>query len=171
MISSPCWILEQHIWSFCYWDNSISSTLWPCPSLHERLRRRTETLQLLKNNLTRARQRMVQQANSKRRENEFSEGIGFTWNFNPTGKFLCTGILHPPPYRTRTSFNELDLSVTARIHPVFHVSLLKPRGGQPEMLICPIPTSNDITSAGAKLIAILGRQTLTGQIEPQVEFS
>ncbi|KAL0312113.1 UNVERIFIED_CONTAM: hypothetical protein Sradi_5610600 [Sesamum radiatum] len=96
--------------------------------------------------------RMSQQANTHRRDISFPEG---DWVYlklqtdhqrsvrrEPTtkltqrfyGPFRILRRIGPVAY-------ELELPPTARIHPVFHVSLLNPCFGQPSLQVCPLPDS------------------------------
>ncbi|KAL0430619.1 UNVERIFIED_CONTAM: Transposon Ty3-I Gag-Pol polyprotein [Sesamum radiatum] len=121
------------------------------PSLDESFQLRQHLIGVLRSNLARARQRMVQQANSKRRDRSFQVGDWVFMKLQPYrqnsvrrhvssklakkfyGPFRVVRRVGAVPY-------ELDLPESSRIHPVFHVSLLKPCFVPPADPTCFLPS-------------------------------
>ncbi|KAL0361121.1 UNVERIFIED_CONTAM: Retrovirus-related Pol polyprotein from transposon opus [Sesamum radiatum] len=111
-----------------------------------------QLLPTIKANLFRARQRMSQQAYTHRRDISFSEG---DWVYLKLQTHRQRSVRRGPttkltqrfygPFRILRRIGpvayELELPPTARIHPVFHVSLLKPYFGQSSLQVCPLPDS------------------------------
>ncbi|KAK4397317.1 Transposon Ty3-I Gag-Pol polyprotein [Sesamum angolense] len=118
-------------------------------SLDSTFSTRQTILQLLKSNLRKAQHPMAHQFNSKRLDWEFHEGgLGFP-QASSVPKLLVqrhsSQKLFPRYFgpfrilrRIETVAYELELPPAARIHPVFHVSLLKPCYGSPRDQICPL---------------------------------
>ncbi|KAD4180225.1 hypothetical protein E3N88_28816 [Mikania micrantha] len=99
--------------------------------LEQQLLDRDDMLKLLRENLMKAQDRMRNQANTKRRDVSFAIG---DYVFGP---YQIKRVIGPVAY-------ELGLPPTARIHPVFHVSLLKPaRGVLPSNPPVPLPINKD----------------------------
>ncbi|KAJ0483369.1 putative nucleotidyltransferase, Ribonuclease H [Helianthus annuus] len=99
-----------------------------------------QLLELLKGSLEQARERMVRQANKKRLEKEFQVG---DWVFLKLQQYRQSSVSDRKnqklskrffgPYKILERIGKLayklDLPATSRIHPIFHVSLLKPSYG------------------------------------------
>lgn len=123
--------------------------------LEQQLIDRDDMLKLLRNNLKRAQDRMKNQANHKRRDLTFQVGDLVFLKIQPyRQKSLAKRRyekLSPRffgPYRIKRAVGpvayELELPPTARIHPVFHVSMLKPAHGSfPSDQQHPLPITKD----------------------------
>lgn len=118
-------------------------------SLDELLTQKAQILQLLKINLNRARNRMVQQANLKRTDKIFEAGDWVYLKFQPYRQISLKNRVSQKlskrfygPFRILRRIGsvayELELPSTARLHPVFHISLLKHCHGQPETQLSPL---------------------------------
>ncbi|KAL4384307.1 hypothetical protein GQ457_15G015210 [Hibiscus cannabinus] len=120
---------------------------------------RDEILRLLKQNLLQAQVRMKNQADQNRRELELEVG---SWAFVKLQPYRQISLrlrrqqkLSPRyfgPYeiekRVGAVAYKLKLPETCRIHPVFHVSQLKPCRGQPLHQITPLPLlQNELTDS------------------------
>ncbi|KAL8241556.1 hypothetical protein R6Q59_014910 [Mikania micrantha] len=123
--------------------------------LEQQLLDRYDMLMLLRENLMKAQERMHIQANTKRRDVSFAVGDYIFLRLQPYrqrslsnrryeklspkffGPYQIKRVIGPVAY-------ELDLPPTARIHHVFHVSLLKPaRGVHPSNPPAPLPITKD----------------------------
>ena len=104
---------------------------------------RDKLFQLLKDNLSTAQARMKQQADTRRSEREFSVGDWVYLRLQPYKQLSintrASMKLSPRfygPYqiteRIRAVAYRLKLPEDAKIHPVFHVSCLKPKLGEHE---------------------------------------
>lgn len=140
-------------------------------ALDEILSKSTEISKVLKFNLYRARNRMVQQANLRRCDKSFEIGEWVYLRLQPYRQVSVRGRASPKlsrlfygPYRILRRIGqvayELELPVSSRIHPVFHVSMLKPCHGTPATQISPLlpavaPVGEQDTT---KVFQILGRR-------------
>ncbi|KAD4888403.1 hypothetical protein E3N88_20476 [Mikania micrantha] len=123
--------------------------------LEQQLIERDDMLILIRANLTRAQDRMQQQANAHRRDVTFTAGDYVFLRLQPYrqktlakrryeklsprffGPYMIKRVVGPVAY-------ELDLPPTSRIHPIFHVSLLKrAHGFIPSGTIAPSPITKD----------------------------
>ncbi|KAJ0900594.1 putative nucleotidyltransferase, Ribonuclease H [Helianthus annuus] len=123
--------------------------------LEHQLIDRDDMLKILRSNLSKAQDRMRNQANTRRRELSFQEGDYVFLKIQPyRQKSLAKRRyekLSPRfygPYRVSRKVGpvayQLELPSDARIHPVFHVSMLKPaRGSFPSTSAPPLPITKD----------------------------
>ncbi|KAL4332005.1 hypothetical protein GQ457_07G011040 [Hibiscus cannabinus] len=118
------------------------------------LKERDALLRVLKDNLVQAQVRMKNQADKHRRELELKEGSWAFVRLQPyrhlSLRFQKHHKLGPRffgPYRIIKRIGQvaykLELSDSTRIHPMFHVSQLKPCKGQPLQQITPLPLLMD----------------------------
>ena len=149
-------------------------------AIDENFAKRSDILQLLKNNLHRAQHRMIQQVNSKRRDKEFAEGDWVYLKLQPyrqvsvhrrSSQKLAKRFYEPfcILHRIGPVAYELELPSTVRIHPVFHVSLLKPCIKTPDTQILPLPVTVVVAPSGTKPQAIIGRRTLPQEHDSREE--
>ena len=107
-------------------------------------------IKLVKENLLRARNRMVQQANKKRCDKIFEVNQWVYLKLQPYRQLSVKNLVTQKlakrfygPFRILKRIGavayELELPPTARIHPFFHVSLLKACHGHPDTQIYPLP--------------------------------
>ncbi|KAL0386331.1 UNVERIFIED_CONTAM: hypothetical protein Sradi_3027400 [Sesamum radiatum] len=149
-------------------------------SLDSAFSTRQTILQLLKGNLRRAQQRMAQQFNSKRLDREFNKG---DWVFLKLQPYRQISVqrrssqkLAPRyfgPFRILRRIGvvayELELPQAARIHPIFHVSLLKPCHGSPRDQICSLPALPLGLESPATPAQILARRIVPSALGPRRE--
>ncbi|KAL4281717.1 hypothetical protein GQ457_03G008900 [Hibiscus cannabinus] len=128
-----------------YMDGDSTNT-----QLDQDLKERDQLLRELKQNLSRAQNRMKMQVDKHRRELELKEG---DWVFVRLQPYRQLSLrlrkqqkLSPRffgPYRVLQRVGpvayRLDLPASTRIHHVFHISQLKPCIGQPLQQITPLP--------------------------------
>ncbi|GMI95496.1 hypothetical protein HRI_003218900 [Hibiscus trionum] len=126
--------------------------------VRQELQERNEILRLLKHNLWQAQVRMKNQADKHRRELELAVG---SWVYVKLQPYRQLSIrlqkqqkLSPRffgPYQVEQRVGvvayRLKLPDNARIHPVFHISQLKPCRGQPTQQITPFPLLQDTLPA------------------------
>ncbi|GJS27444.1 peroxidase 64, partial [Tanacetum coccineum] len=122
--------------------------------LEQQLVDRDDMLKLIRHNLHKAQDRMRQQANSKRRDISFEVGDYVFLKIQPYrqrslakrryeklsprffGPYRITRKVGPVAYK-------LDLPPESRIHPIFHVSMLKPANGPISADMAPFPITKD----------------------------
>jgi len=121
--------------------------------LKENLQQRDELLQKLKVHLFKAQQYMKMQADKKRRDLQFKPGDLVLVKLQPyrqhsvaLRKHQKLGMRYFGPFRVMEKIGavayRLQLPDSAKIHPVFHVALLKPFHGQVTQLYFPLPLSS-----------------------------
>ncbi|MCI30845.1 hypothetical protein A2U01_0052056, partial [Trifolium medium] len=117
-------------------------------SLDELLTQKTMILKVLKDNLVKARNRMMIQANRHRQDRTFEVGQWVYLKLQPYRQHFVQyrdsqklAKRYYGPFRIIKRIGkvayELELPATSRIHPVFHISLLKLCHGQPTTQIAP----------------------------------
>ncbi|GJU29316.1 peroxidase 64 [Tanacetum coccineum] len=123
--------------------------------LEHQLIERDDMLKLLRGNLVKAQDRMRNQANTKRRELSFQEGDYVFVKIQPYRQKTLAKRRYEKlsprfygPYRIIRKVGpvayKLELPPNARIHPVFHVSMLKPAHGSfPSTPAPPLPITKD----------------------------
>jgi hypothetical protein len=140
-------------------------------TLDETLANHYRILSILKMNLTKAQQRMISQANSHRQDKVFQVGDWVWLRLQPyrqvsirhqrfskfakryQGPFQVIKRIGPVAY-------ELQLPVEARIHPVFHVSKLKPHHGTSPIQTPPLDAAVEGTLIPLTPAKVLGYRTL-----------
>jgi len=124
-------------------------------------------LKILKDNLLKAQTRMKQQANSHRRDVTFQVGDSVFLRVQPyRQRFLAhrrCEKLSPRffgPYKIVRCVGpvayELELPASSKVHPIFHVSVLRPAHGQQAVIPpAPLPLNEDweLTISPAKILA------------------
>ncbi|XP_050909677.1 uncharacterized protein LOC127123509 [Lathyrus oleraceus] len=144
-------------------------------SLDEILSNKSRILRVLKENLTRARNRMVQQENLHRKDKSFAVD---QWVFLKLQPYRQSSVhqrssqklakCYFGPFRIIKKIGyvayELDLPKASRIHPVFHVSLLKLCQGTPTTQTAPLPDLDAFLPATPNPFAILNHHTINNEI-------
>ena len=144
-------------------------------TLDELLSNKARIIKILKENLSCARNRMTQQANLHRKDKEFEVDQWVYLKLQPYrqssyqhrtsqklakryyGPFRITKRIGPVAY-------ELELPPSSRIHPVFHVSLLKLCQGQPTNQISPLPDQIVFPPSVPTPTAVLDQRSLTSAL-------
>ncbi|XP_038687346.1 uncharacterized protein LOC119996729 [Tripterygium wilfordii] len=152
-----------------------------CDAVDHELITRDELLRLLKTNLQRAQLRMKNQADQHRREVQFEVGDLVFIRLQPYRQLslrlrrdqkLGPRYFGPFPIIQKVGAvaYRLELPVSAKIHPVFHVSVLKRCVGNPEQQSIPLPLLTVPSGPVVKPIAILSQREVVrqGQLIPQV---
>lgn len=146
-------------------------------TLDEFLAHRQSLLAELKTQLSSVRHRMKQVADRHRREVVFEVGDWVHLRLQPYrqvsvahrrihklsrhyyGPFQVLKRIGPVVYL-------LDLPPTTKIHPVFHVSMLRPCKGRPEIQSCPLPLHSHGSHPLLTPLCIQGRHTLASRQGP-----
>ncbi|XP_062099393.1 transposon Ty3-I Gag-Pol polyprotein isoform X1 [Humulus lupulus] len=143
---------------------------------------RDTILQQLKDNLLQAQHRMRQQANKKRRDIEFKVGELVLVKLQPYRQAtvakrlnykLCRRYFGPFPVLARVGAvaYTLELPAGSRIHPTFHVSLLKPFHGNSTLPCFPLPEHPVNNKPVMTPQAILATRTSEGKQQVLVQWS
>ncbi|XP_021979931.1 uncharacterized protein LOC110876059 [Helianthus annuus] len=134
--------------SVCLWRNKNEE-------VEQQLVARDDMLKLLRSNLQKAQDRMRAQANLKRQELTFKIGDYVFLKIQPYRRKSLSKRRYEKlsprffgPYRIKRAIGhvayELELPPDARIHPVFHISMLKPaRGNFSSTPLHPLPITKD----------------------------
>lgn len=150
-------------------------------TLDELLSQSAEISKILKFNLNRARNRMVQQANLKRSDKTFEVGDWVYLKIQPYRQITIRGwgsqkLAHRfyGPFRILRRIGqvayELELPPSSHIHLVFHISLLKQCHGVPATQIAPLVPMQDSTEQEDGPLQILGRRSALTEKEVEEEF-
>ena len=141
---------------------------------------RDKLLQLLKDNLSTAQARMKQQADTRRSEREFSVGDWVYLRLQPYKQLSintrASMKLSPRfygPYQITERIGavayRLKLPEDAKIHPVFHISCLKPKLGEHESPQIQLPNTTEDGVIQAQPQAILDRKIVMHRRHPSTE--
>ncbi|KAJ9553062.1 hypothetical protein OSB04_017107 [Centaurea solstitialis] len=145
------------------------------------LQEHARVLEELKSSLTRSRQRMVSQANQHRLDKTFDVG---DWVYVRLRIYRQTSVQQRLSHKLSKQFfgpfrildrigavaYRLELPESSRIHPVFHVSLLRPCLGDPSLQQNPLPPLQDDDLPFLQPTAILDHRVLdkNGKPTPQL---
>lgn len=138
--------------------------------VEEVLRNKEQILKLLHHNLTHAQQRMKKYADIRRTERTFELGQAVCLCLQP---YRQTSVTHPSALKLVPHFYgpftiirkvgevayELDLPRESRIHPVFHVSQLKPKLGSSSSVVPKLPLVDSNGVFYPKPVEILDRHS------------
>lgn len=150
-------------------------------SMDESLTRRRQTLSLIRENLKLAQLRIKSQADAHRSDRVFKEGDWVWLKLQPFRQISLRGRRTPKlarryfgPYQVLRTIGkvayELALPAGARIHPVVHVSKLKPFYGTPPPSIPPLAPSLTGTRLEVKPHRFLGTRVLVTSDGHQQQF-
>ncbi|XP_050908703.1 uncharacterized protein LOC127122406 [Lathyrus oleraceus] len=137
----------------------------------ELVSQRQSMLNIIKENLTKAQLRLRSQADSHRQERIFMEGEWVWLKLQPYRQSSPRDQTSPKlakrffgPYQIKrvigTITYELMLPPESRVHPVFHVSKLKPFHGSPPLNTPPLDTTVTETMVQLQPSQVLGRRTI-----------
>lgn len=150
-------------------------------TLDETLSHRQKLLLILRDNLSYAQQRMRSQADGHREDRSFKVG---DWALLRLQQYRQTSLKGKPhsklsrryfgPYKVLRTIGpvayELELPSQARIHPVFHVSKLKPFHGVPPSAISPLTSDMVSTRVELQPIRVLGARNLQTPMGPRLQL-
>jgi hypothetical protein len=137
-----------------YFGITATDTVAP-GDIQDWLRERTLVLDSVKQHLLRMQQRMKSQADKKRSERVFSVGDKVFLKLQP---YLQSSVLRRANHKLAFKFfgpfqvterigevaYKLELPSTSRVHPVFHVSQLKPCLGPGQQALPHLPSVDDV---------------------------
>lgn len=147
-------------------------------AVDEMLSQRDTVLKLLRRKLLKAQEKMKQATNAHRRPQEFNIGDWVLVKLRPHRQITASETTHSKlakkyygPFKVAERLGKvayrLKLPVHSHIHPVFHVSLLKPFVGKPEAVSTdPLPAAfNDETIATP--LAIVDSKLIPSKVGPK----
>lgn len=139
------------------------------PASEDLVMKRQQIHQIIKDNLCKAQERMKRYADLHRSEREFQAGDLVYLKLQPyrqssiaLRKNLKLNSKYYGPYRILAKIGpvayKLELPSTSRVHPVFHVSLLKKKIGAKKVVQPTLPSTGDDGQFLLKPVAVLQRQ-------------
>ena len=148
------------------------------------IKHRAEHLELLKQHLLQAQNRMKMQADKHRLDKEFSVGDQVLLKLQPYTQssvanrpYLKLAFKYYGPYRVLEKIGDvaykLELPSHSDIHPDFHISQLKPFTPNYSPVYLTMPTVTDLQATDAELATILQRRLVRkgSAAVPQVQVS
>jgi hypothetical protein len=151
-----------------YFGITATDTVAP-GDIQDWLRERTLVLDSVKQHLLRMQQRMKSQADKKRSERVFSVGDKVFLKLQP---YLQSSVLRRANHKLAFKFfgpfqvterigevaYKLELPSTSRVHPVFHVSQLKPCLGPGQQALPQLPSADDVLQVPLQVLRRRVRQ-------------
>jgi hypothetical protein len=151
-----------------YFGITATDTVAP-GDIQDWLRERTLVLDSIKQHLLRMQQRMKSQADKKRSERVFSVGDKVFLKLQP---YLQSSVLRRANHKLAFKFfgpfqvterigevaYKLELPSTSRVHPVFHVSQLKPCLGPGQQALPQLPSADDVLQVPLQVLRRRVRQ-------------